>query len=126
VCYGGDLCLLLSPDQTENADGSATLSWHTPGSVFAPYGSAALDAMAAAELDAIFEAIADDAARGARVRPAPAPAPRRSPLCGAAGCGSQPYCREPGSAPGCDRRRMRRQHESSTHRASLAIHSNIR
>lgn len=47
---------------TENADGSATLSWHTPSSVFAPYGSAALDAMAG-ELDAIFETIAVDAAR---------------------------------------------------------------
>ncbi|HRP95071.1 MAG TPA: DUF302 domain-containing protein [Rhodocyclaceae bacterium] len=47
---------------TENADGTATLSWRAPSSVFAPYGSAALDAMAA-ELDAIFETIADDAAR---------------------------------------------------------------
>ena len=47
---------------TENADGTAMLSWRTPSSVFAPYGSAELDEMAG-ELDAIFEAIARDAAR---------------------------------------------------------------
>lgn len=45
---------------TENADGGATLSWKTPGFVFAPYmaeGGAEL-AAAAAELDDVFEAIA--------------------------------------------------------------------
>ncbi|MEO1688010.1 MAG: DUF302 domain-containing protein [Pseudomonadota bacterium] len=45
---------------TEDADGSATLSWKTPGFVFAPYAAEAgpdLAAMAG-ELDAIFEAIA--------------------------------------------------------------------
>lgn len=44
----------------ENADGTATLAWKTPGFVFAPYmaeGGAGL-AAAAAELDAVFEAIA--------------------------------------------------------------------
>jgi uncharacterized protein (DUF302 family) len=46
---------------TENADGTASLSWATPSSTFAPYGSPALDAMAR-ELDEIFEAIARDAA----------------------------------------------------------------
>lgn len=45
---------------TEDADGSATLSYRTPSSVFAPYaeeGGAAL-AELAAELDAVFAAIA--------------------------------------------------------------------
>ena len=45
---------------TEDADGSATLSYKTPGHVFAPYadeGGAALAAIAA-ELDAKFAAIA--------------------------------------------------------------------
>jgi len=45
---------------TENADGTATLSWKTPSFVFAPYGAEGgdeLDAIAA-ELDAKFEAIA--------------------------------------------------------------------
>ena len=42
---------------TANDDGTATLSYRTPSATFAPYGSAALDAMAA-ELDAIFAAIA--------------------------------------------------------------------
>ena len=45
---------------TENADGTATLSWKEPGTVFAPYaaeGGAALDAIVA-ELDARFTAIA--------------------------------------------------------------------
>ena len=42
---------------TENADGTATLSYRTPSAVFAPYGSAALDTMAD-ELDVIFAAIA--------------------------------------------------------------------
>lgn len=45
---------------TENADGTATLSWHTPSSVFAPYGSPALDDLAR-ELDAVFEQIGRDA-----------------------------------------------------------------
>ena len=42
---------------TANDDGTATLSYRTPSATFAPYGSAALDAMAA-DLDAIFAAIA--------------------------------------------------------------------
>lgn len=45
---------------TENADGTATLSWRTPSSVFAPYGRSALDDMAQ-ELDAVFEQIGRDA-----------------------------------------------------------------
>jgi len=47
---------------TENADGTATLSYKTPSSVFAPYsaGSEKLQALAA-ELDDIFAKIADDA-----------------------------------------------------------------
>ena len=48
---------------TENADGSTTLRYKRPTAVFAPYGSADLDAMAA-ELDAVFANIAQDA--GAR------------------------------------------------------------
>lgn len=47
---------------TENADGTATLSWRTPTSVFAPYGSAKLDEMAR-ELDPVFEAIGRDASQ---------------------------------------------------------------
>lgn len=47
---------------TENADGAATLSYRPPSVVFAPYGSAALDEMAK-ELDAVFDKIANDAAR---------------------------------------------------------------
>ncbi len=39
---------------TENADGSATLTYRKPSAVFASYGSAALDKMAL-ELDAVFE-----------------------------------------------------------------------
>jgi uncharacterized protein (DUF302 family) len=46
---------------TENADGRASLTYRTPSSVFAPYGSAELDAMAR-ELDPIFESIVQDAA----------------------------------------------------------------
>ncbi len=46
---------------TENADGTASLSYRSPSAVFAPYGSAALDEMAG-ELDVIFTAIAADAA----------------------------------------------------------------
>ncbi len=47
---------------TENADGTATLSYKTPTAVFAPYtdGGAALRTMAG-ELDAIFEKIATQA-----------------------------------------------------------------
>src|SRR6056297_4178543 len=48
---------------SEDADGTGTLSYKTPGFVFAPYideGGAELKA-AAEELDAIFEAIADRA-----------------------------------------------------------------
>jgi uncharacterized protein (DUF302 family) len=46
---------------TENADGSATLSYRTPSAIFAPYGNAKLDAVAK-ELDPLFERIASDAA----------------------------------------------------------------
>jgi uncharacterized protein (DUF302 family) len=45
---------------TENADGTATLTYRSPSAVFEPYGSAELDAMAA-ELDPIFAAIAKQA-----------------------------------------------------------------
>lgn len=50
---------------TENADGSATLSYRTPGTVFAPYldGAGADLRQVANELDAIFGRIAEDAAR---------------------------------------------------------------
>jgi uncharacterized protein (DUF302 family) len=44
---------------TENADGTATLTYRTPSSVFNPYGNAQLDQMAR-ELDGIFERIADE------------------------------------------------------------------
>lgn len=47
---------------TEQADGTATLTWRTPSAVFAPYEVPALDAMAT-ELDAIFAQIAADATR---------------------------------------------------------------
>jgi len=48
---------------TENADGTATLSYKTPSTVFAPYmAEADADlATAAAELDVIFQSIAADA-----------------------------------------------------------------
>lgn len=46
---------------TENADGTASLTYRTPSSVFAPYRSKALDEMAK-ELDGIFESIVRDAA----------------------------------------------------------------
>ncbi len=46
---------------TENADGGTTISYRRPSAVFAPYGSAALDAMAQ-ELDPVFEKIVHDAA----------------------------------------------------------------
>jgi len=45
---------------TENADGTTTLTYRDPSSVFAPYESAALDKMAK-ELDVIFASIAADA-----------------------------------------------------------------
>jgi len=48
---------------TENADGTATLSYRKPSAIFARYGNKALDEMAR-ELDAIFARIAQDAVRG--------------------------------------------------------------
>lgn len=45
---------------SEGADGQATLTYRRPSSVFAPYGSPALDAMAH-ELDRIFADIVRDA-----------------------------------------------------------------
>ncbi len=48
---------------SENSDGTATLSYRTPSSVFAPYRNGKLDDMAK-ELDPIFERIARDAADG--------------------------------------------------------------
>lgn len=47
---------------TENADGTATLTYRLPSAVFAPYDSPGLDEMAR-ELDAIWEAIAGDAVK---------------------------------------------------------------
>ena len=47
---------------TENADGTATLTYRSPGAIFAPYESAALDEMAA-ELDAIWAAIVKQTVR---------------------------------------------------------------
>ncbi len=41
---------------TENADGTATLTYRSPSAVFAPYGNAEIDAMAR-ELDIIWEKI---------------------------------------------------------------------
>lgn len=46
---------------TENADGTASLTYRTPSAIFAPYGNAQLDAMAK-ELDPVFEKIVKDAA----------------------------------------------------------------
>jgi uncharacterized protein (DUF302 family) len=49
---------------TENADGTATLSYKTPSAVFAPYmaeGGEALKALAT-ELDAVFAAVVAQAA----------------------------------------------------------------
>lgn len=46
---------------TENADGTTTLTYRKPSAVFAPYGGAELEAMAA-ELDGIFSRIATQAA----------------------------------------------------------------
>lgn len=50
---------------TENADGTATLSYKRPSTVFAPYvDEAGSDlSVAADELDVIFQVIADDAAQ---------------------------------------------------------------
>lgn len=48
---------------TENADGTATLTYRKPSAVFAPYGNADLDKMAA-ELDAIWAKIAAQATGG--------------------------------------------------------------
>ncbi len=45
---------------TENADGTASLSYRTPSAVFTPYKNASLDEMAR-ELDPVFERIARDA-----------------------------------------------------------------
>ncbi len=45
---------------TEDANGTATLTYRTPSSVFNPYENAELDQMAK-ELDGIFERIAQDA-----------------------------------------------------------------
>lgn len=47
---------------TENADGTASLAYRKPSAVFAPYESAALDAMAA-ELDPTWAGIAEEATR---------------------------------------------------------------
>jgi uncharacterized protein (DUF302 family) len=47
---------------TENADGTASITYRHPSAVFAPYGSARLDAMAR-ELDPVFAKIVRDAAR---------------------------------------------------------------
>ena len=49
---------------TENPDGTATLSYKTPGHVFAPYATDGAEVMVMArELDAVFEAIALAAAK---------------------------------------------------------------
>jgi uncharacterized protein (DUF302 family) len=48
---------------TENADGTTTVSYRTPGAVFAPYGNPELDAMAK-ELDPILDKIVRDAVAG--------------------------------------------------------------
>ncbi len=48
---------------TENADGTASLTYRTPSAVFAPYESAALDKMAR-ELDAIWSKIVKQAVGG--------------------------------------------------------------
>lgn len=45
---------------TENADGTATLTYRKPTAVFAPYNSPALDAMAG-ELDRVWSKIAEQA-----------------------------------------------------------------
>lgn len=48
---------------TENSDGTASLTWREPSAVFAPYGNADLDRMAA-ELDAIWQKIVTQATGG--------------------------------------------------------------
>ena len=48
---------------TENADGSASLTYRLPSAVFAPYGNRKLDEMAK-ELDVIFQNIVRDAVGG--------------------------------------------------------------
>ena len=45
---------------TEDANGKASVTWRDPSAVFAPYGSAQLDAMAR-ELDPVFAKIVADA-----------------------------------------------------------------
>lgn len=47
---------------TENANGTASVTYRRPSATFAPYGSAKLDALAG-ELDPIFAKIVSDAAR---------------------------------------------------------------
>ena len=47
---------------TDDGDGTATLIYRTPTAVFAPYGNASLNDIAV-ELDAIFEAISEQAMR---------------------------------------------------------------
>jgi uncharacterized protein (DUF302 family) len=47
---------------TDDGDGTATLIYRTPTAVFAPYGNASLNDIAG-ELDAIFEAISEQAMR---------------------------------------------------------------
>ncbi len=47
---------------TENADGSASITYRRPSAVFGPYGNAKLDALAK-ELDPVFEKIVTDAVR---------------------------------------------------------------
>lgn len=46
---------------TENADGTASVTYRTPSATFAPYGSGKLDALAR-ELDPVFAKIVTDAA----------------------------------------------------------------
>ncbi len=48
---------------TENADGTASLTYRTPSAIFAPYGSAGLDKMAS-ELDIIWVKIVKQATGG--------------------------------------------------------------
>jgi uncharacterized protein (DUF302 family) len=48
---------------TEDADGRTSVTWRAPSAVFAPYGSAELNAMAR-ELDPVFEKIVRDAIGG--------------------------------------------------------------
>ena len=48
---------------TEDANGKASVTWRAPSAVFAPYGSAELNAMAR-ELDPVFEKIVRDAIGG--------------------------------------------------------------